>query len=53
MTIDKATPQDMLSIQLDDRALFLERWRELLLESTRRRSVHWRAQREFRDLIDT
>jgi len=33
MRIDKATPQDMLSIQLDDRALFLERWRKLLLET--------------------
>jgi penicillin amidase len=33
MAIDKATPQDMLSIQLEDRALFLERWRELLLST--------------------
>ena len=33
MAIDKATPQDMLSIQLEDRALFLERWRQLLLKS--------------------
>ena len=32
MRLDKATPQDMLSIQLEDRALFLERWRTLLLE---------------------
>ena len=28
MAIDKATPQDMLDIQLEDRALFLERWRD-------------------------
>jgi len=28
---DPATPADMLRIQLDDRALFLSRWRELLL----------------------
>jgi penicillin amidase len=27
-----ATPADMLRIQLDDRALFLSRWRELLLQ---------------------
>ena len=27
-----ATPSDMLRIQLDDRALFLSRWRELLLQ---------------------
>ncbi|MBT8085244.1 MAG: penicillin acylase family protein [Woeseia sp.] len=28
---DSFTPQDMLAIQLDDRALFLSRWRDLLL----------------------
>ncbi|MBY0492947.1 MAG: penicillin acylase family protein [Cyanobacteria bacterium] len=33
MKIDKATPVDMLSIQLEDRALFLERWRKLLLDT--------------------
>lgn len=32
MGIDKATPQDLLSIQLEDRALFLERWRQLLID---------------------
>jgi penicillin amidase len=31
-SIEKATEQDMLSIQLDDRAVFLERWKRLLLE---------------------
>ena len=35
MKIDKATPQDMLAIQLEDRALFLERWRKLLLDTLR------------------
>ena len=30
--LEKATEQDMLSIQLDDRALFLERWQKLFLE---------------------
>jgi penicillin amidase len=29
--IEKATPRDMLNLQLDNRALFLERWRKLLL----------------------
>lgn len=29
--IERATPRDMLRVQLDDRALFLERWRTLLL----------------------
>jgi penicillin amidase len=31
--IEGATEADMLQVQLDDRALFLERWRELLLET--------------------
>ena len=31
MALDKATEKDLLAIQLDDRALFLERWRQLLL----------------------
>jgi penicillin amidase len=32
LALDGATVADMLAIQLDDRALFLARWRELLLE---------------------
>jgi penicillin amidase len=31
LALDGATESDMLAIQLDDRALFLARWRELLL----------------------
>jgi penicillin amidase len=31
--VDKATEADMLRIQLDDRAVFLERWRTLLLNT--------------------
>jgi penicillin amidase len=31
--LDKATEADMLKIQLDDRALFLEHWRKLLLDT--------------------
>jgi penicillin amidase len=31
--LERATVQDMLAIQLDDRALFLERWRDLLLRT--------------------
>jgi penicillin amidase len=31
LAIQNATEKDMLAIQLDDRALFLSRWRELLL----------------------
>jgi len=33
LALDKARPADMLAIQLDDRALFLQRWRDLLLET--------------------
>jgi penicillin G amidase len=32
LAIDKASERDMLRIQLDDRALFLARWQNLLLE---------------------
>lgn len=31
LALDRADERDLLAIQLDDRALFLERWRELLL----------------------
>lgn len=31
LAIDRATEQDMLRVQLDDRALFLTRWHDLLL----------------------
>jgi penicillin amidase len=33
LAIERATPADMLAVQLDDRALFLERWRGLLLRT--------------------
>lgn len=32
LAIERATPADMLRIQLDDRALFHQRWKELLLD---------------------
>jgi len=32
MRINGATPADMLNVQLEDRALFLERWRKVLLD---------------------
>jgi len=31
--LDRATASDLLAIQLDDRALFLQRWRDLLLDT--------------------
>lgn len=33
LAIDKATPRDLLAVQLDDRALFLTRWHDLLLKT--------------------
>jgi penicillin G amidase len=55
MQIDRATAEDMLSIQLEDRALFLERWRELLLETIRRSAEREGGpeRAEFRRLVDT
>ncbi len=35
LALEDATERDMLAIQIDDRALFLERWRELFLEIAR------------------
>ena len=49
LSIEKATPRDMLAIQLDDRALFLERWRDLLLKSIGAAATP--PQHEFRELI--
>lgn len=31
--LSRATPRDVLAVQLDDRALFLERWHKLLMET--------------------
>ena len=31
--LERATPRDLLAVQLDDRALFLERWHRLLLDT--------------------
>lgn len=50
LAIDKATPKDMLGIQLEDRALFLERWRKLLLDTIGPDADARRKQ--FRDLVD-
>jgi penicillin amidase len=47
-----ATPADMLRIQLDDRALFLARWRTLLLGLLDAPSLQGQPQRaQFRQLI--
>jgi penicillin amidase len=51
--IERATEQDMLRVQLDDRALFLGRWRELLLYILEPRVAGSDARRaEARRLVD-
>jgi penicillin amidase len=45
--------KDMLAVQLDDRALFLERWRRFLLELLDEEAVRDEPRRGvFRDLVD-
>ncbi len=46
MALDRATEKDLLAIQLDDRALFLGRWRELLLHILTPDAVNGRPRRE-------
>jgi penicillin G amidase len=51
--MEKAGISDMLQIQLDDRALFLARWRELLLRTLDPAAVQADARRaEFRRLVE-
>lgn len=53
LALDKAKPEDLLAIQLDDRALFLERWRTLLLDTLTAQAVEGHPRRrEMRDLVD-
>jgi len=50
---DTFTPEDMLAIQYDDRALFLARWRDLLLDVLDGEAVAANpALGEYRDLVD-
>ena len=52
--IESATERDMLAIQLDDRALFLVRWRDLLLDELDAAAVGGNpAREEFRRLVET
>jgi penicillin amidase len=54
LAIDKATPADMLSVQLDTSALFHERWRALLLEILTPPVVQENSRRaEFRSLVES
>jgi penicillin amidase len=49
--IERATPRDLLAVQLDDRALFLERWRDLVLGALAGATDPQRV--EFRRLVET
>jgi penicillin amidase len=46
MALDTATEKDLLAIQLDDRALFLEHWRDLLFRVLTPDAVKGRPRRE-------
>jgi penicillin amidase len=51
--LDKATPRDLLAIQLDDRALFLERWHRLLLDTLDPKALEGHPRRrEMRELVE-
>ena len=50
---DRWSPDDMLGVQLDDRALFLRRWRDLLLEVLDDDAIaEFPARREYRRLAE-
>lgn len=52
-SLDEATERDLLAIQLDDRAVFLERWRDLLLDELTGEVVDADPRRaEFRRLVE-
>lgn len=53
LELDRATPDDMLALQLDDRAEFLARWRELLLDTLTPEAVaDFPARAEARSLVE-
>ncbi len=53
LALERASEQDMLKVQLDDRALFLARWRELLLRVLDPKTAGTDARRaEARRLVD-
>ena len=54
MSLARAGEKDLLAIQLDDRALFLERWRDLLLEVlTAEAAADDPRRAELRRLVET
>jgi len=51
--LDKADEADMLKVQLDDRAVFLQRWQKLLMETLSEEALAERAsRREFREQVE-
>ncbi len=53
LALEKASERDLLGIQLDDRALFLARWRELLLKTLTPETVAKDPRRtEMRKLVE-
>ncbi|MCB1057051.1 MAG: penicillin acylase family protein, partial [Acidobacteria bacterium] len=53
MALDSATEKDMLAIQLDDRALFLARWRQVLLDALDPAALEGHPRRaELRRLVE-
>jgi len=51
--LEKATPQDMLALQMDDRALFLTRWHGLLLKTLTPEAIKANPQRgELKRLLE-
>jgi penicillin amidase len=52
--IDRASARDMLNVQLDDRALFLARWRDLLLQALATSDIEKSEMRaELRRVVST
>jgi penicillin amidase len=51
--IERYSPEDMLAVQLDDRAIFLSEWRNLLLETLDDSAVNGsNGRQEFRRLVE-
>jgi len=54
VALERPTERDMLPLQLDDRAVFLERWRELVLRTLTPAATAGHPQRaEFRRLVES
>jgi len=53
MAVERATPEAMMRIQLDDRALFLSRWRQVLLDGlSESATANHPKRRELKALVE-